>query len=144
MPQWVSFAGSRRVPVRARSTAKRLGFPSRSRLGLLVRPRVHSKFGLSPCRVAQPLPGELSMPYNSTCAQTLRTYEASCHCNWGSRLDCVDPSCSFRSGPPRLGRLDSSFDRDSDVLWLQFPTHLGRRPGRFSPTSVVLSAARCF
>jgi|SRR5215475_5439515 len=62
MPQWVSFAGSRRVPVRARSTAKRLGFPSRSRLGLLVRPRVHSKFGLSPCRVAQPLPGELSMP----------------------------------------------------------------------------------
>src|SRR5215510_14660133 len=88
------------------------------------------------------LPGELSMPYNSTCAQTLRTYEASCHCNWDSRLDCVDHSCSFRSGPPRLGRLDSFFDPDSNMLWLQFPAHLGRRPGRFSPTSIVLSLMR--
>src|SRR5262249_22302762 len=91
------------------------------------------------------LPGELSMPYNSTCAsQTLRPYEASCHCNWDSRLDCVDHSCSFRSGPPRLGRLDSSFNRDSNMLWLQFPAHLGGRPGRFSPTSIVSLAVSKF
>src|SRR5215467_14496513 len=84
------------------------------------------------------------MPYNSTCAQTLRAYEASCHCNWDSRLDCVDHSCSFRSKPPRLGRLDSFFDRDSSMLWLQFPAQLGHRPVRFSPTSIVLSRGSLF
>src|SRR5262249_3599268 len=89
------------------------------------------------CAAKSCLPGEASMPYNSTCAQILRRCEASCHCNWDSRLDFVDHSCSFRSGTPGLGRLDSFFDRDSNMLWLQFPAQLGHRPGRFTPTSIV-------